>query len=222
MSILDHFWKILLAVLIFGAGFFLWKRQQSQKNFNLQLDTLAEFLQPENSNYAKNPKPVYAHYYELMGKLAEIKAWQATQKDPLLMDDLIDEALEKTDYSDFVQDLVGQAVKPDFELCEKLGIFDESADNRFLLESGKPPVIQRGPYRKEKLLIGHLVSPNIAREAMNHYANFSFMPESVWAMQNDLISSAARTKAQQLSNAGVIRKATFQEITAAYSAVSSR
>lgn len=208
----EHFWKIVFVIALLIGGYFWydnWQKQnESEGRMIAILDLIAENKAlAEDATVEQAGVPLFKllvmlHNYEKYENVTDLKG---------VIDTIFDRAVEEEKLDESEIDAFKAAILTNRQLCDEYGVFDDS-EGIMMMENGRSPKVAKGALKGDKLLIGHLVSPLLAPEAKNSFANLVITPESVIGLQTEDPDRSVVNAAGRLRQIRAIGPSTLERI----------
>lgn len=116
------------------------------------------------------------------------------EQDGYTIDDTIREAAGGTGASSTEASFIEEAVTESIAMARRMGALDPA--NVLAMERGESPVAHASGWEDEKLVVGLLLPPTLAPEAVNALPNMRLVPESVREMQGEHLTAGQIDKAR--------------------------
>ena len=221
----EHFWKILLLILASVGGWFGYDKYTKSEAWDSVIQSYkGEFQDIDHAPNAKEENS-QRRYWKFLVSLRDFhNAVNNGEILPVAPKDSSDEASEVTtrnafnwllaglSTSDSSSTLVMDALRINYAMCEKYGLF-ASQTNLNRINRGEDPIIESGPYRDERLVISLRLPIFAAREACHHPANFVILPESIAAIEPTDIDDQTKAFATKLKQASIISQRTMDGVS---------
>ena len=212
----EHFWKIVFVIGLLVGGYFWydnWQKQNASENRMIALLDLVGENQalPDTATIEEAGVPLL----KLLVKLHHYEKYENVKDARDLLDTVFERAVAEQRIDSTEVDAFRTAIIVNRKLCvEEYGVFDDP-EGILMMENGRSPKVAKGAFKGDKLLVGHFVSPILAPEAKNAFANLVLTPESVFALQTDDPDSTVVRAAGRLKQIRDIGPNTLQRITRA-------
>ncbi|MCB1096203.1 MAG: hypothetical protein KDN22_11560 [Verrucomicrobiae bacterium] len=195
----EHFWKIVFVIALLVGGYFYYdhwhKQNESENRMIAMLDLIEENKAlPEDATVEQAGAPLL----KLMVNLNNYETYENVTNVKDLLDTIFKRAVTEERVAESEQEAFKTAILENRNLCRAYGVFDDS-EGILMMENGRSPKVTKGAFKGDKLIVGHFVSPMLAPEAKNSFANLVVTPESIFGMQTEepdrsVISSAGRLR----------------------------
>ncbi len=233
MSLLtEHFWKLILLLMVTVGGWLGYDQWSTAQAWDHVVLSYKSDLEAVSTNPTATEDQSFGNYWRLLANLHQYQLdVEAGLITPRPLKDANDAAnpgnpeasgshalpwlFRALTSSERGSEITIEALRTNFATCQQLGVF-ESESNLLLMSRGQPPVLEKGPYRDEKLLITPRVPLLVAREAVHYPANFTLVPESVAALEPSEIDDATKQLASKLKQANLLSQRTMDGIIKLY------
>lgn len=212
---MDRFWTISFGLIVLVGAYTAWEHRTVERAHQQRVTRLSELIDRRDFQPTMPGENVRANFYralhllhESAGPPAQTLLWPAEPQDSQWY---LERALEQSELDSYEGRLIRDSLHEALADLESAGALEDES-NVLRLKDGEPPAALSGPFAQERLLIGHRVSPVLAPEAHNHWANFKLVPRLVWWIQPDRLDAAALSSARDLHEGGIISEETLQEI----------
>lgn len=207
--------KIILILLLLGGGYFWWYKYDHKKRYETQVGALSSLLSREWFSEETPEKEVTTKFMKVILTIDGYRDLFNAGKIKIPVDEFVKDAVRRSlspAPSSDETDLITRACLDTFNLCERTRVLDDATQVRGMNE-GKPPVIQAGNYKGERLVLARRLPMQFSRDAMNHPANLTLLPESVYAQIWPYTASDPILKAaDDFNRARLIDSAHFTEV----------
>jgi len=174
--------RVLLILLVAGSGFYFWRKQQNQVEYDRQVGALASSLDRRFLSPNTPSSQAESMFRRALVILSDYRSLVARRRVTPPEVDYLRDALGQAGYSsDFEISIVSKSLRDNLEVCDRTKIISEPEGLQSLL-TGQAPVIRGGPSKGDLLVIGRRVAPALAPEVINHPANFTMLPSSAAAL----------------------------------------
>ncbi len=195
MYILENFWKLTLIILAAASAYIAWLRYDADHKHKILAQNLAEHFDPTIHTARSNPQRFEEAYLQAIATAKHVGDTKSKKKQPLAK--LLKDATAANGLAPSYANEATRNISNALKTCKKFGIFSDGGANLELMEIGKPPIIQKGPYEGELLVPTLLLNPLIEKEALNQLLNTALVPEPI----RTLNAYAHTSKSVQVSNA---------------------
>ena len=182
MFILEHFWKFVLIIIVAVAGYFTWLRYDADQKQKFFAQNFANHFDPTVYTTRSDPEDFARAYLQAIATAKNVSEIETKEKDVNPVTQLVEDATEANGLSSAYGNAANRNIRNALKTCEEYGIFDDGGTNLELMEIGKPPIIQKGPYEGEPLVPAPLLNPLIAKEGLNQLLNTTLIPQAIRTM----------------------------------------
>lgn len=226
----DHFWKIIFLIVVSVAGVWSYQRYDKKQNW-IELKARYQAI------YQEIPTSPESDDAECKGKyltfLAMVNQFRVnltndyvqafppaaerhTDAKPTLDDHtkwMLDGALGVPEDSPRtpLAEVVQAAIFKNLKLCEQFGIFD-GEENMKLMLKGKNPLISKGSFSGEPLVVVQRIPVFAARQVAHHPANYTLIPESLAAVQAETLDDSVRSLADKFKHASILSQQSYDRL----------
>lgn len=208
----EHFWKIVLVIALLAGGYFIYDKRQKQNENESRMIAMLDLIEenkalPEGASIENAGGPLL----KLLVKLHNYERYENVTNVAAMLDEIFKRAIEEGKMTTEEEEPFRTAIVTNLDLCEQYGVFDDP-DGILMMENGRSPKVTKGPLRGDKIIIGHFVSPTLALEAKNTFANLVLTPESVFGQQNDHIDRPVDQAAGRLRDIRAMGPSTYDRM----------
>lgn len=228
--LLDHFWKILLVVLLVVGGSYFFNQREKSQRWDQTVKKFATYLDTANTDYKKDPKEVQGRYWEMLNYVQDVRnnlrdgklkvkrpSNRDAEGDPDNVETALRWAMEAAVESNGISFELPihrhllNVVKENIAMADKLGLYD-TQQNRLAMVKGEPPTVNKGAFKGDKAILTNRIPVVIAREVRNHPMNLAIAPETVAGAIGDDVDEEVYRNAGIMKDSSAIQKKSFEAV----------
>lgn len=225
----DHFWKLIFLIILTFAGVWTYQRHDRQQTWQDTKERYRTTYQEIPTTPESDDADCKAKYLAFLAMVHQFQvnltnehivafppaAEKYSENKPSIDDRtkwMLDGALglaEDTPRTPLAE-IVHTSILKNLKICQQFGIFEAEENMERMLE-GKNPLISKGSFEGEPLVVVQRIPVFAAREAAHHPANYSLLPESLAAVQAANLDEGMRSLAEQFKRASVLSTKSYDQ-----------
>ncbi|MGK0189134.1 MAG: hypothetical protein ACI9R3_004951 [Verrucomicrobiales bacterium] len=208
----EHFWKIVFVIALLVGGYFWYDNWQKQNESESRMIAMLDLI-GENKALAEDAsvKEAGVPLLKLLVMLHNYEKYENVTNVGQLLDTIFKRAVTEERIESSEVDAFKAVIMTNNDLCTQYGVFEDS-EGILMMENGRSPKVTKGALKGDKLIIGHFVSPMLAPEAKNAFANLVITPESVFALQDEIPDRSVISASGRLRQIRAIGPSTLERI----------